>query len=108
MPPNNKPPVGLSILFIAGRFKGGELPLKQSDEVLIGRDPDVDLVLDEVGVSRQHAKVSTWQNELELRDLGSTNGTYVNGKKVDRVKLATGDRVLIGQSLMQVVVDPVM
>lgn len=101
------PPVGLALQFIAGRFKGGELPLLASQEVMIGREEGVDLVLNEEGVSRHHAKVITYNNTVELRDLGSTNGTYINGARVDRALLQKGDKILIGRSLMLVIPDPI-
>jgi len=101
------PPIGLALQFIAGRFKGGELPLLASQEVMIGREQGVDLVLDEEGVSRHHAKVLTYNNIVELRDLGSTNGTYINGQRMEKHTLQKGDRILIGRSLMMVIADPV-
>lgn len=62
-----------------------------------GRHPDSDIFLDDVTVSRHHCRFS-WDGErLVVEDSGSTNGTYVNGARVDRAVLNPGDEVLIGR-----------
>jgi pSer/pThr/pTyr-binding forkhead associated (FHA) protein len=63
----------------------------------IGRHPDSSVFLDDVTVSRRHAEIRLSGSEHELRDAGSLNGTYVNGKRVDTVVLAEGDQVQIGK-----------
>jgi hypothetical protein len=54
-------------------------------------------------VSRRHAKISVENGNIFLEDLGSTNGSFVNGEKISRTKLAEGDRILIGTSIIKVV-----
>lgn len=61
----------------------------------IGRQPDSDLVLDVVGVSKQHAAVFTLGNDQILEDLQSTNGTYVNGERVAKHILQNDDVIVI-------------
>jgi pSer/pThr/pTyr-binding forkhead associated (FHA) protein len=64
----------------------------------IGRAPGVDFVVDAALVSRVHCRLTLNQtNELELEDLGSTNGTFVNGKKVGRMLLCDGDKLTVGR-----------
>ena len=90
--------------FIEGQFTGAEFPLKRNREFTIGRSSEHDMVLDEDMVSRNHAKISTFGNNLTLEDSGSTNGTMVNGiGEVSKVVLRAGDKILIGQSVMEVV-----
>ena len=89
--------------FIEGQFTGAEFPLKRNREFTIGRSSEHDMVLDEDMVSRNHAKISTFGNNLTLEDSGSTNGTMVNGQEVSKVALRAGDKILIGQSVMEVV-----
>jgi pSer/pThr/pTyr-binding forkhead associated (FHA) protein len=60
------------------------------------------VVLVEDMVSRKHAKISFTNEALLIEDLGSTNGTFVNGEKVKRARLKEGDRVLIGTSIVRV------
>jgi len=64
----------------------------------LGRAPRADFVVDAALVSRVHCRfVLNDINELELEDLGSTNGTFVNGKKVSRATLSNGDKLTIGR-----------
>jgi len=72
-------------------------------EVIIGRSSDLDMVLVEDMVSRKHAKISTQGGQVIIQDLGSTNGTFVNGEKIKRVRLREGDRILIGTSIIKLV-----
>jgi hypothetical protein len=94
---------GYALEFVSGRFQGTSVPLPEGAEVLLGRESDADVVLQEDMVSRRHAKIAVRGGEILLTDLGSTNGTFVNGQKVKRVRIAEGDRVLVGTSLMKVV-----
>ena len=89
--------------FISGRYTSAEFPLPDSGEMLVGRSNDVDLVLSEEMVSRKHARLSMGSSAITLIDLGSTNGTYVNGEKIKRYELGVDDRVLIGTSILKVV-----
>jgi hypothetical protein len=67
-----------------------------TDPLLIGRDPQNDLVLDDRRVSRKHAEVRLRLGRYTLYDLQSTNGTYVNGRRVAERVLDDGDRISIG------------
>ncbi len=69
-----------------------------ADRVVIGRSQDCDLVIDNLGVSRQHAEIVREGGGTHvLKDLKSNNGTYVNGKRVTRYNLNDGDEVAIGK-----------
>ena len=93
----------LALRFISGKYQGGEFPLPESGEIVIGRSSELDMVLVEDMVSRRHAKISVEDGDIFLEDLGSTNGSFVNGEKITRTKLAEGDRILIGTSIIKVV-----
>jgi translation initiation factor IF-1 len=92
-----------ALRFISGKYQGGEFPLKMDREVVIGRSSDLDMVLVEDMVSRKHAKISTTNGQVIIQDMGSTNGTFVNGEKVKRVRLREGDRILIGTSIIKLI-----
>lgn len=97
----------LALRFIAGKYKGSELLLEDGQEVMVGRYGDVDLVLAEDMVSRQHARISLQDSRIVIEDLGSTNGTFVNGEKIRKEILKEGDRILIGTNILKVVsVEP--
>ena len=78
--------VGLTFRLLPGTLK------------TMGRAPRADFVVDAALVSRVHCRFTLNQtNELELEDLGSTNGTFVNGKKVRRTQLSDGDKLTVGR-----------
>jgi hypothetical protein len=62
----------------------------------IGRDLDNHIVVDDPRVSRHHAQIRHQHHRYTLHDLGSTNGTWVNGERVTEVVLHDGDRVCLG------------
>jgi hypothetical protein len=72
-------------------FALGDLPL------IIGRSPDVEVVVNDSNVSRQHAEVWRTSQGVAIRDLESTNGTYVNGHRVSAVSLSPSDDVTVGK-----------
>ena len=63
---------------------------------LIGRAPSCDLVLDNPQVSRAHAVLEQAGDAIQIRDLGGTNGTYVNGQRVANCVLGNGDELKVG------------
>jgi pSer/pThr/pTyr-binding forkhead associated (FHA) protein len=69
--------------------------------VTIGRLPDCDIVLDDKGASRRHAQVRTRDGSSTLTDLGSTNGTKLNGQQVETRVLEDGDRITVGTTLIE-------
>ena len=62
----------------------------------VGRAPRADFVVDAALVSRLHCRLAAGAAEIEATDLKSTNGTYVNGARVDRATLRDGDRLRVG------------
>ncbi len=70
--------------------------LAANDTLAIGRDPSCDLTLDSPLVSRHHARLERTGPTHTLIDLGSTNGTFVNSRRIDRQMLRSGDIVQIG------------
>jgi hypothetical protein len=94
---------GYALRFISGKYQGGEYPLADMGECVIGRSSELDMVLIEEMVSRKHAKISFAPGTISITDLGSTNGTFVNGEKVKLARLKEGDRILIGTSILKLV-----
>lgn len=92
-----------ALRFISGKYQGGEFPLEEEREFIVGRSSDLDMVLVEDMVSRKHAKISTKSGQVIITDMGSTNGTFVNGEKIQKTRLKEGDRILIGTSILKVV-----
>ncbi|MGH9374250.1 MAG: FHA domain-containing protein [Vicinamibacterales bacterium] len=63
----------------------------------IGRAPRADFVVDAALVSRLHCRLAASAGEIEAVDLASTNGTYVNGQRVERGTLKHGDKLRVGE-----------
>jgi len=96
-------PRRLALKFISGKYQGGEFPLNDGQDVVVGRSSELDMVLVEEMVSRKHAVFRFENGILTVQDLGSTNGTFVNGERIDKAMLREGDRVLVGTSILRVI-----
>ncbi|MFA9445180.1 FHA domain-containing protein [Egicoccus sp. AB-alg6-2] len=88
---------GTGMLVVVRGPNAGARFLLDHDPVTVGRHPDSDIFLDDVTVSRRHAELGVGPEGALVRDLGSLNGSYVNGERVDERLLATGDEVQIGR-----------
>lgn len=71
------------------------------DVVTIGRLPDCDVVVKDKGASRRHAQIKRKGDGYTLTDLGSTNGTRLNGQTVQSAELSGGDRITIGTTVLE-------
>ncbi len=102
-PPTSRSAKTYALRFISGKYQGGEFPLPNNKEIVVGRSSELDMVLVEDMVSRRHAKLTVTGDQIFIQDLGSTNGTFVNGEKIKRARLTEGDRILIGTSIIKLV-----
>lgn len=88
-------------------FKEGErrdFPIT-GEKVVLGRRPDCGIRVPVADVSRQHCEIAVTKAGLMVKDLGSSNGTYVNGKRIAESKLAPGDKLAIGPIIFMVQVN---
>ncbi|MGD0675841.1 MAG: GGDEF domain-containing protein [Polyangiaceae bacterium] len=83
-------------LVVIGGGSVGEMFALRQPEVLIGRARDATVRLDDDGVSRRHARLVCIGSEVHIEDLGSANGTFVNGDRVASRPLADGDKITLG------------
>jgi two-component system cell cycle response regulator len=84
------------VVIVSGSATVGKMYALEG-ELVIGRAPDAQVRIDEDGVSRHHAKfIQTTEGNVEIMDLGSRNGTFVNGDRVSRLALRDGDKIQIG------------
>ncbi len=79
-----------------GPDAGTRIPITSTDTV-IGRHRDCDIVLDDVTVSRRHARLHVQGHRYTIADAGSLNGTYLNRQPVETAELTDGDEVWIGK-----------
>ena len=95
--------VGVSdvpVLVVRKGVEVGERFYLEQSAVTIGRDPESDIFLNDVTVSRTHAVIHIVDGVVTIADAGSLNGTYVNNEVVDEARLASGDSVQVGRFQM--------
>lgn len=90
------------LVVVGGKLRGQEIVLKAGENIL-GRDPSVDVPLQVEGVSKKHISLTVTDDVLYLQDLGSSNGTFVNGKIAKRATLKAGDKIGLPNAVLQVV-----
>ncbi len=90
-----------SLKILQGTEPGREFEL-EGEQWVVGRSPECDVVLDIAAVSRRHAILLEEQGRYFVQDLGSRNGTYINGQRVaDRAPIRNGDKVLVCDTLFE-------
>jgi hypothetical protein len=89
--------LGTALLVVVRGPNEGARFLLDRGVVTVGRHPDSDIFLDDVTVSRRHAEFRREGSRFSVHDVGSLNGTYVNGERSDDRLLVTGDEVQIGK-----------
>jgi hypothetical protein len=85
------------LMIRTGGGREGETIALDGDVLTIGRSPHSDLFLDDVTVSRHHARVLRDESGFSVEDLNSLNGTYINRKRIERHRLSDGDELQIGK-----------
>jgi diguanylate cyclase (GGDEF)-like protein len=86
------------LIVISGKAVGKMFKLS-GPELTIGRGADVEILLEDDGISRKHAKIIRLPDgTVRVMDLGSTNGTYFNGQRIDLQTLKDGDKIQIGSA----------
>jgi pSer/pThr/pTyr-binding forkhead associated (FHA) protein len=95
--PHDQLEPGQALLLVKRGPNAGSTFLLQKDVATCGRDPSSDVFLDDVTVSRKHAEIHRREDGFFVRDVGSLNGTYVNGDSVEETKLTSGDEVQVGR-----------
>ena len=88
----------LAYLVVLAGVSAGEMFKLQEDRTVVGRGTKVTLRLNDEGVSREHCAFVREGEKIIVTDLGSTNGTYVNGIKIDRKELTDGDKIMVGST----------
>ena len=93
---------GTKVLFVKSESQQG-VELDVTDVTVLGRSSETDVVLDDPYASEFHMRFVAQDEGLMLHDLGSTNGTYVNGRRVTApTQLRRGDTIQVGKTVMEV------
>ena len=90
-------PSGSALLVVRRGPDAGSRFLLDADRTTAGRHPDADIFLDDVTVSRRHTEFLRHGTAFEIRDLGSLNGTYFDGVRIDTALLGDGAEVQVGK-----------
>ena len=92
------PSTGAAMVVASGHQAGTRYAIT-SELITVGRHPDSDVFLDDITVSRRHVELSTSNTGHVIRDVGSLNGTYLNGERLgdSEVSLTNGDELQIGK-----------
>ncbi|MFT5524688.1 MAG: two-component system NtrC family sensor kinase, partial [Pirellulaceae bacterium] len=88
-----------SLFVIQGRDQGKRFELAES-ACTVGRDDDSSIQLHDTEVSRQHAEFRPLEDGCEVVDLNSSNGTFINSRRIKQQSLKTGDRIQMGRTMM--------
>ncbi len=90
-------PSGSALLVVRRGPNTGARFLLDADVTSVGRHPDADIFLDDVTVSRRHVEFLRHGTRFEVKDLGSLNGTYFDGERIDSAVLSDGSEVQVGK-----------
>ena len=90
-------PSGSALLIVRRGPNSGARFLLDADLTTVGRHPEADIFLDDVTVSRRHAEFLRHGTAFEVKDLGSLNGTYFDGVRIDTALLSDGAEVQVGK-----------
>ena len=94
-------PSGASVRVVRGFYEGLELPIDRN-WMVIGRGRSADIVIAEPTISRAHAAIGFDGEAFFVQDLGSTNGTRVNGERAPRAPLQSGDDLQLGKLKLRI------
>jgi len=90
-------PAGSALLVVQRGPGAGSRYLLDTELSTVGRHPESDIFLDDITVSRRHVEFRREEKTFRVHDVGSLNGTYLNGDRVDDAELQNGDEVRIGK-----------
>ncbi len=90
-------PAGSALLVVRRGPNSGARFLLDADVTTVGRHPNADIFLDDVTVSRRHAEFLRNGRQFQVKDLGSLNGTYFDGERIDLAVLTDGSEVQVGK-----------
>jgi transcriptional regulator with GAF, ATPase, and Fis domain len=99
----DRPPLGVVLRVVSGSATPREKRLDDG-KLLLGAGPTADIIIDDKAVSRAHVEVSLEPEGVRVRDLGSRNGTFYLGQRVEQIVLTLGSRITLGTT--EVALDP--
>ena len=92
-----------SLVLVRADGRQSEIPLRT--RAIIGRQTDCQIRIPSAGISRHHCELTLADGKILLRDMGSSNGTYVNRQRVQESQLAAGDLIAVGPAVFVAKID---
>ena len=89
------------LLVFTGKLKGKALALPPEGKVILGRSQHAHITIPDSNLSRSHCAIAATGQGYRIEDMSSTNGTTVNGKRIDQALLREGDRIVLGETEME-------
>jgi pSer/pThr/pTyr-binding forkhead associated (FHA) protein len=89
------------LVIVAGKLRGKEFTLKEGENI-VGRDASVDVPIVVDGVSKKHFSINVTGDVAYIQDLGSSNGTFINGKIIKKGTVKAGDKVAIPDTIFPI------
>ncbi len=89
------------LAFLTGDKAGTHYPIPGDRMTILGRDPECQIHLEDPDTSRKHAAIQPFGREFYIMDMGSTNGTLINGQLEEKRILRHGDKITIGHQVFQ-------
>lgn len=97
-------PEGLGMLVVRRGPNAGSTFVLEREETTLGRHPESDIFLDDVTVSRRHARITRSPDGYEVADAGSLNGTYVDHERIEKTRLHDMNELQVGRFVLTFVV----
>lgn len=99
-------PEGIVVMLrvIEGQEEGKGYPIEKVP-VTLGRDNICDISITDTRMSRQHSMLFYYEPDFFLKDLGSTNGTFVNDKRIKQTAIKNGDHIKVGNTVLEFIVS---
>jgi len=91
-----------AIRFLTGKHIGQVMPLKSGSNIL-GRGPSCDITINSPSISKEHAQIDIYPDKIIISDLGSRNGTFINGIQIKAQKINVGDKVSLHELIFEIV-----
>ncbi len=90
------------LVVVGGKLRGNEYVLN-SGESILGRDDSCEINLQVDGISKKHISITTTNDSLYIKDLGSSNGTFLNGKLITTATAKNGDKITLPDTIIEIV-----
>ena len=90
------------LVVVGGKLRGQEFTLSEGENIL-GRNSECDISIDLDGISKRHVSFDVHTETVYIKDLDSSNGTFINGKNVSQATIRAGDKIAIPDLILKLI-----